>query len=57
MPMLFSPFRGSRRGPCGLSAKTRAAAQSVMEAAKQMLGESEGLKTYIDTFLNEVRAV
>jgi methyl-accepting chemotaxis protein len=38
-------------------AKTRAAAQSVMEAAKQMLGESEGLKTYIDSFLNEVRAV
>jgi methyl-accepting chemotaxis protein len=37
--------------------KTRAAAQSVMEAAKQMLGESEGLKTYIDSFLNEVRAV
>jgi hypothetical protein len=29
----------------------------VMEAAKQMLGESEGLKTYIDSFLNEVRAV
>jgi methyl-accepting chemotaxis protein len=38
-------------------AKTRAAAQSVMEAAKQMLGESEGLKTYIDSFLSEVRAV
>jgi methyl-accepting chemotaxis protein len=38
-------------------AKTRAAAQSVAEAAKQMLGESEGLRTYIDTFLNEVRAV
>jgi methyl-accepting chemotaxis protein len=38
-------------------AKTRAAAQSVMEAAKQMLGESEGLKRYIDSFLNEVRAV
>jgi methyl-accepting chemotaxis protein len=38
-------------------AKTRAAAQSVMESAKQMLGESEGLKTYIDSFLAEVRAV
>jgi methyl-accepting chemotaxis protein len=38
-------------------AKTRAAAQSVMEAAKQMLGESEGLKSYIDSFLAEVRAV
>ncbi len=38
-------------------AKTRAAAQSVMEAAKQMLGESEGLKKYIDSFLSEVRAV
>jgi methyl-accepting chemotaxis protein len=38
-------------------AKTRAAAQSVMSAAKQMLGESEGLKQYIDSFLSEVRAV
>jgi methyl-accepting chemotaxis protein len=38
-------------------AKTRAAAEAVMQAAKQMLGESEGLKTYIDSFLNEVRAV
>ena len=38
-------------------AKTKTAAQTVLDAAKQMLGESEGLKTYIDSFLNEVRAV